>query len=359
METLREPVLMLDPSLHIYRANRSFYRVFGLTPEATEGQLLFEIADGAWNTPDLHRLFGETLSDSGSIREYQFVHDFSGTGPRKLVLNVSRVRVQVDGHHPHAIFVAIEDVTPKFQAEEAIQAARRDLDQTTLELRRSKQELEQFARRAAHDLQAPLRAATSFVQLLARKYEKQLDADGREYTQFAVDAMQRMSRLIQDLLQYATVPDVPVRSGTNVPVDAIFQLAVLNLRRAIEEAQASVSADPLPRVAFNETQLLQVFQNLILNAITCGRPGIGPRVHISVSESRDAFTFSVTDNGEGIEEKYLEQIFEPFRRLHASENPGTGLGLALCRKIIERGGGKIWAESEIGKGSTFFFTIPA
>lgn len=247
-------------------------------------------------------------------------------------------------------------------------AAEQALERQTEELARSNRELEQFAYVASHDLQEPLRTVTSSVQLLSRRYKGKLDSDADEFITFATDAADRMKRLINDLLIYS-------RAGTRgkpfAPTDVHFVLAQTrnNLSILVEETGATISFDSLPTVNGDEGQLVQLFQNLIGNGIKFRRKE-PPVIHISATpytESlvgdtgpADFWHFQIRDNGIGIDSKYIDRIFIIFQRLHAAaEYPGTGIGLALCKKIVERHGGRIWVESTPQQGSTFHFTLPA
>ncbi len=268
-----------------------------------------------------------------------------------------------------------------------------ELERTTAELQRSNEELEQFAYVASHDLQEPLRKVASFTQLLAEHYEDKLDSEAREFIAYAVDGAHRMQGLINDLLAYSRVG---TRGKPFAPVDGetVFERAVANLELAIRESGAQVVHERLPTVMGDEVQLMQLFQNLIGNAIKFSCPGVKPDVHVAAEKvmgqsssgkdndqcpmthdaakppmthdaaqppmPNDAFwLFSVRDNGIGIEPQYFERLFVIFQRLHSrSEFPGTGIGLAISKKIVERHGGRIWVESGAGKGSIFKFTIP-
>jgi PAS domain S-box-containing protein len=243
------------------------------------------------------------------------------------------------------------DSTARKQAEEA-------LIQRTRELERSNAELQQFAYVASHDLQEPLRVVANFTQLLAERYASQLDDDAREFIAFAVGGAVRMQQLIQDLLAYSRVG---TQGRVLEPVDCNEALgrAVSNLRISVAENGALVSHDELPVIQADATQLVQLFQNLIGNGIKF-RGANPPRVHISAVRKGDDWIFSVRDNGIGIEPQYAERIFALFQRLHRPEEfSGTGIGLTICKKIVERHGGKIRVESEPGHGSTFLFSIPA
>jgi len=242
------------------------------------------------------------------------------------------------------------DITELKKAEEVLKLK-------LAELARSNAELEQFAYVSSHDLQEPLRMISSYLQLLQRRYQGKLDDKADKYIYFAVDGAARMQNLINDLLEFSRVA---TRAKEPEPTDSEFVLnqTLSNLELYIKQNNAAVSHDPLPEVLADNTQLAQVFQNLIANGIKFHGEK-APKIHISVERKENEWLFSVQDNGIGIDSQYSEKIFEVFKRLHTKEKyPGTGIGLAICKKIIERHGGRIWVESEFGKGSTFYFTLP-
>ncbi|HET7272894.1 MAG TPA: PAS domain S-box protein [Rubrobacter sp.] len=235
----------------------------------------------------------------------------------------------------------------------------RALAELVEDLRQSNTELEQFAYVASHDLQEPLRMVSSYTQLLARRYQGRLDEDADEFIAFAVDGANRMQTLINDLLQYSRVG---TRGKPLAPTDTnlVLEAARANLRVVLEETGAKVTSDELPSVMGDPVQLSQLFQNLIGNAVKFRKEGESPLIHIGAERLDGEWLFSVGDNGIGIEAEYLERIFVIFQRLHArTEYSGTGIGLAVCKKIVERHGGKIWVESVPGEGSTFYFTLRA
>ena len=234
---------------------------------------------------------------------------------------------------------------------------RQDLEQSVAELARSNADLQQFAYVASHDLQEPLRMVSSYTQLLGRRYKGKLDADADEFIAFAVDGATRMQRLIQDLLAFSRVS-----RGSHKPepvsIEEAFARAMENLRQSVTESGAVITHDPLPTVIGDRNQLAQVFQNLLGNAIKF-RGQDPPRIHVSARRAGAEWLFSIRDNGIGIDRQYADRIFVIFQRLHTSQEfPGTGIGLAICKKIVERHEGRIWFESEPGKGATFYFTIP-
>jgi signal transduction histidine kinase len=235
--------------------------------------------------------------------------------------------------------------------------AEEQLKRTMADLERSNKELEQFAYVASHDLQEPLRMVSSYTQLLARRYQDQLDQDAHEFIGYAVDGAERMQRLINDLLGYSRVGSRGKPFG-KTDCQQVLQETLANLRTTIDETDATVTHDPLPTVIADEPQLVQVLQNLVSNAIKF-RGQAPPVVHIGAERKHDEWVFSVRDNGIGIDPQYYERIFVIFQTLHPRDQyPGTGIGLALCKRIVERHGGRIWVESQLGQGATFYFTIP-
>ena len=226
------------------------------------------------------------------------------------------------------------------------------------ELSRSNRELEQFAYVASHDLQEPLRMVSSYVSLLGRRYGGELDERADKYIHFAVDGANRMQGLIHDLLAYSRVG---TRGEELVPTDTVpvLQETLSNLEVAIGESKAKVEYDDLPWVMGDPSQLRQLFQNIIGNALKF-RSEARPRVEVAANREGDQWTFSIRDNGVGFDQRYAERIFGVFKRLHRNaEIPGTGIGLAICQRIIDRHEGRIWAESKLGEGSCFYFTLPA
>ncbi len=226
----------------------------------------------------------------------------------------------------------------------------------TAELTRTNEELKQFAYAASHDLREPLRTIASYTQLLDRRYHELLDGDGQEFMKYITESVQRMDLLLNDLLSYSHQFKNQQPFG-NVSTEAVLAGVVMNLDTSIKSSGAAITHDPLPEVISDFVQLGQVFQNLIANSIKY-RAEEPPRIHISAEETEDDWVFSFADNGIGIEPRYHAQIFGVFKRLHGREYPGTGIGLALAKRIIERHTGRIWVESELGKGATFRFAIP-
>lgn len=253
-------------------------------------------------------------------------------------------------------------VDERRRAEEQIRALNSELEERvrarTVELSRSNEELRQFAYAASHDLKEPMRTIASYTQLLSQRYKDTLEGDGAEFLGYVVDAVRRMDMLLSDLLTYSQHLGTKPPIFNEVNVEAVLTGVLMNMQASIKETGATITHDPLPTdVTSDFAQLSQVFQNLLSNAIKY-RGSDPPKIHVGVRETDDEWIFSVQDNGLGIEPAYKDQIFGIFKRLHGREYPGTGMGLAICKKIVERHGGRIWVESEPGKGSTFSFSIP-
>ncbi len=225
------------------------------------------------------------------------------------------------------------------------------------EQKRHHEEFRQFAYAVSHDLREPIRMIVSYTQLLDRRYQDQLDGDGADFMRYILEATQRMDRLLGDLLTYShqfRSLDQPLEQ---VDPEGALQGAILMSDAAVRESGAEVTNDALPSVLFDFAQLTLLFRQLLTNSIMFRGPD-PPKIHVSATESADKVQFSVRDNGIGIDPRYHEQIFGVFKRLHGREFPGTGIGLAICRRIVEQRGGRIWVESELGQGATFHFTIP-
>jgi len=258
---------------------------------------------------------------------------------------------------PQYLICAIEDISERKLVQELLQASLDTQTRYAQELTRSNAELEQFSYVASHDLQAPLSTIAGYAQLLEKRCHNQLDAQGNKFIRNIVNSCGRMQALIDDLLEYSRV------GRSEKPFDVIdcnlvFEDACANLQLAIRQDQASVTRGDLPRVRGDSFQLLQLFQNLIGNAIKY-RSSEAPMVRVSASRQGDSWVFSVQDNGIGIAEQYHPRIFQLFQRLHSQKQySGTGIGLAICQRIVERHGGRLWVESEPNRGSTFYFSIP-
>jgi chemotaxis family two-component system sensor kinase Cph1 len=250
-----------------------------------------------------------------------------------------------------------KDITRRKRDEGALRDAHDELELRARDLTRSNEELQQFAYVASHDLQEPLRMVSSYTQLLERRYRDKLDGDAKEFMEFIVDGAARMKQLIEDLLAYSRV-GTRGRDFSEVDSGTALAKALGNLRAAQQASGAVVTHDAMPTVLADGSQLTQMFQNLIGNAMKF-RATEAPHVHVGAETREHVWVFTVRDNGIGLDPQYADRIFMMFQRLHnKTEYPGTGIGLAICKKIVDRHGGRIWVDSKPGEGSTFGFTLP-
>jgi PAS domain S-box-containing protein len=254
------------------------------------------------------------------------------------------------------------DITERKNAETEIRRLNAELGQKiaerTAKLERSNQDLQQFAYVASHDLQEPLRMVASFTQLLAKRYQNKLDQDADDFIKYIVEGATRMQAMINDLLNYS-------RIGTRgedlvaTPAGVALKQALTNIQLLVMENQAVIEQGPLPVVLADPTQLPVVFQNLITNAIKYRRPDVPPRIEVRAERREKVWEFTVRDNGQGIDPRYFERVFIIFQRIHGrTDNSGSSIGLPICKRIIERQGGRIWIESEMGQGTVIHFTVP-
>jgi light-regulated signal transduction histidine kinase (bacteriophytochrome) len=324
------------------KANKAFYQTFRAAAEDTENRLIYDLGNGQWNIPKLRELLENILPAHSTFRDFEVTHEFQHVGRKVMMLNASEI------FNPNAqartILLAIEDATDRKQAEEA--------------LRTTNAELQNFAYALTHDLQEPLRMVVNFTELLGREYGGKLGGEADRFISYSVEGALRIEALLKALLSYWEVAERSHEAFAPIDCGAVLAKALLNLQAAIAQSGATVTSDPLPTVEAEEVLLMQLFQNLISNSIKY-RGKEPPEIHVSAEKDAAGWLFAVRDNGMGIEPQDCERVFGMFKRLHGSEIPGTGIGLALCKKVIDRQGGRIWVESEPGHGATFKFTIPA
>jgi PAS domain S-box-containing protein len=348
-ETANEGIVTADSAGLIRYWNPGAARMFGLAEADAIGQALTAIMPPRFH--EAHHAGFRRFIDTGQSTLIGHTVEVAGIRQdgAEFPLEVSLSTWETaNGRFVSGI---LRDITDRKLAEEALQAKNE-------ELARSNQELEQFAYVASHDLQEPLRMVSNYTQMLARRYSDKLDADANEFIGFAVDGAKRMQALIHDLLQFARV-GTRGKEFKPTPLKEVVDDAVANLAGAIEEAGAQVHLGSLPTLTCDGGQLVQVFQNLIGNAIKFRQPGRTPLVEVAAEEVPGGWLLSVSDNGIGIDPKYFDRIFQMFQRLHGrGEYAGTGIGLALCRKIVERHGGRISVDSQAGQGATFVIALP-
>ena len=335
-ENNRAVKLLIDPeSSEIIDANQAAADFYGYELDRLKQMKITDI-----NALSPEEIFHEmSLAYAEQKNYFQFQHRLA-SGELRYVEVYS---TPLDAHGKRLLYSIVHDITDRHRAED--------------ELIRSNEDLQQFAYVASHDLQEPLRNVASCLQMLEKEYKNKLDANGEQYINYAVEGAVRMKTLILDLLAYSRVV-TKGKAPERTDCEQILERVLKNLSLSITETGAVITHDALPTVLADDTQLLQVFQNLIQNAVKFRREA-PPQVHLSAVRNKNEWLFSIKDNGIGIESRHLDRIFVIFQRLHKrSEYDGTGMGLAISKKIVERHGGQIWAESQPGTGTTFYFTIP-
>ena len=336
--------LLIEKDTTVTLANSEFEKLSGYSKKDVEGKswtelVFYDDLNKMMNYRDIRNLDPDSAPKN---YEFRFIRKDKSMG--YAYLNI----VNIPGSTQR--IASVVDITDRKNDE-------KKLYKLNKKLKRSNAELEQFAYVASHDLREPLRMITTFLQLLEKKYKDELDEDANEYINYAVDGAKHLNAMINDLLEYARVAHQEIEFS-EVDSEKVLENALLNLQSSLEENGASVTFEKLPKISGNENQLLQLFQNLIGNAIKY-RGDEAPKIHVSAVKEGNEFVFSVKDNGIGMSEEHLERIFVIFQRLHTrGEYEGTGIGLAIAQKIVHQHGGNIWAESEPGNGTTFYFTLP-
>ncbi|MBV9772290.1 MAG: PAS domain-containing protein [Bryobacterales bacterium] len=352
IESLHEPLLVLTPDFKVLSANPAFYRHFEVDPAETVGRKIYDLGNGQWNIPALRTLLEDVLPANNSFDEFEMEHTFESIGTRAMLVNARRLA------HVDLILLGLRDITERKRLENDARAANRELVIANNALERANIDLQHFSYAVSHDMQESLRMVMSYTQLLARDYATGLDAEARQYIEYAVLGASRMESLLTGLRNYWSVSERKIDKLDAIDCNEAVDQALEFLELTLKESGAKVTHDYLPTIAGEQHPLTLLFQNLISNALKYRHPERAPRVHISARRQDAAWIFSVTDNGIGIEPKDFESIFVPFKRLNRGTHPGTGLGLAMCRRIVERYHGQILVNSANGQGSTFQFTVP-
>jgi len=327
--------------------NKASKNVLGYEPDELIGKSFLEFIPNQLPENSIQP-FSKTSNNLASLLEYD--SKFFHKDGHIVILSTNASFIRDEENSIIGITGMSIDITEQKHAEEKLLKAMSDLEH-------SNKELEQFAYVASHDLQEPLRMVASYTQLLGKRYKDKLDSDANDFIAFAIDGAVRMQTLINDLLAFSRISS-KVKPFTSVNLSEVLGEALMSLQSIIIENSAIILNDNLPSVLGDDSQLTRLFQNLIGNAIKYRRD-IPPEIHISAEEMKSEWKISVQDNGIGIEKDFYEKIFIIFQRLHSRDKyPGTGIGLAICKRIVEMHGGRIWLESEKGHGSTFYFTIP-
>jgi signal transduction histidine kinase len=350
IDTVREPLLVLDAGFRVLKANRAFFRKFRVEPEDTIGEVLFTLGDGQWDIPTLRELLHNRLPLAAPLYDFDVDHVFPGIG-RKIMLLNARLVAQGVGL-PRIILLSIEDVTERRFMDKRLADQRR-------ELQRSNEALDEFASVASHDLQEPLRKIMSFGERLNMAAGATLEGEARHHLERMLSAAGRMRKLINDLLAYSQV-STRVQPFVATDLSGVAREVIADLETAVADASGRVELGKLPVIEADGLQMRQLLQNLISNAIKYRRLDTAPIVRVDGSSGDgERCVITVVDNGIGFNQEYAEKIFKMFERLHGrGVYEGSGIGLAICRKIVERHRGTIAATSTAGEGATFTITLP-
>jgi signal transduction histidine kinase len=350
IDTVREPLLVLDAGFRVSKANRAFFRTFRVEPEDTIGEVLFTLGDGQWDIPTLRELLHNRLPIEAQLYDFDVDHVFPVIG-RKIMLLNARLVAQVPGL-PRIILLSIQDVTDRRLMDKRLANQRR-------ELQRSNEALDEFASVASHDLQEPLRKIMSFGERLNVAAGPSLEGEAKNYLERMMDASGRMRKLINDLLAYSQIT-TRVQPFVATDLAGVAREVIADLETAIADANARIEMSALPTIDADALQMRQLLQNLIGNAIKYRKLDVPAVVKVSSTGVNGPLCkITVADNGIGFNQEYAEKIFKMFERLHGrGQYEGSGIGLAICRKIVERHGGMIAATSSAGEGAIFTITLP-
>ena len=352
IDTVREPLIVLDAEFRVTQANRAFFRTFRVEPEDTIGEVLFTLGDGQWDIAPLRELLRDKLAVEPQLNDFDVDHEFPGIGRKIMLLNA---RLVSQGPNlPRIILLAIEDITARRLTEWRLAEQHRELE-------RSNAALDEFASVASHDLQEPVRKILSFGDLLNTSAGPALEGNAREHLARMLSAAARMRTLISDLLLYSQVT-TRVQPFVRTDLARVAREVIADLETSIAESGGRVEVGELPVIDADALQMRQLLQNLLGNALKYRQKDTPPVVRLSCSSPPPGgadCTITVADNGIGFNEKHAGKIFRMFVRLHGrAEYEGSGIGLAICRKIVERHGGTIVATSTAGEGATFTVTLP-
>ena len=356
INTVREPLISLDQDLRVVTVSRSFYEFFKVKPEETVGQLIYDLGNKQWDIPKLRELLETILPQKTTFDNYEVEHDFATIGRRIMLLNARQIQ-RVLGKE-RIILLAIEDITERKEIETGLEKTRKELAKARDDAEAANKELESFSYSVSHDLRTPLRSIDGFGQALLEDYQDKLDDTAKSYLDRMRKATQLMGLLIDDMLKLSRVTRSTFHSES-VDLSNIVREISENLKQ--ENPARTVDVIIRESVFVNgDSALLKIaMENLIDNAWKFTSKEERPQIEFGTTVKEGKTTCFVRDNGVGFDMAYVDKLFGAFQRLHTSlEFPGTGIGLATVRRVINRHGGQVWVEAEVGKGATFYFTIP-
>jgi PAS domain S-box-containing protein len=356
VETVREPLVVLDTDLRIISVNHSFYQTFKVKPEETEGKLIYDLGNRQWNISKLRVLLEEIIPRETQFQNFQVDHEFPTIGRRIMLLNARQIYKKDIG--ARMILLAIEDITERKKAEEEIKKLNKELMHRAIELEAAYKELETFSYSISHDLRTPLLVIGGFSRLLLEKYSNHLDAKGQQFLNFIHSSTQKMFQLIDDLLNFSRLGRQQMKPS-DIDMSELAKALFEELKSITPDRTLQLNIKTLPPVRGDQAMFRQVLVNLLSNAIKFTRTKETAVIEIGCIVKENQDICYVKDNGVGFDMQYAGKLFGVFQRLHTvDEFEGTGVGLAIVQRIIHRHGGQVWAEGEVNKGATFYFTLP-
>jgi len=356
IETVREPLVVLDTNLRVISVNHSFHETFKVTPEDTEGKLIYDLGNRQWNISKLRVLLEEIIPRDNQFQNFEVDHEFPAIGRKIMLLNARQIYSK--GIGAQMILLAIEDITERKKAEEEIKKLNKDLKHRAIELEATYKELETFSYSVSHDLRTPLLGINGLSRILLEKYSNHLDAKGQQFLSIIHSSTQKMLQLIDDLLTFSRSEHQQMKPS-DIDMRELARAVFEELKSIIPGQTLLLDIKTLPPARGDQSMIRQVFVNLLSNAIKFTKPKGAGVIQIDCMVKENQSIYCVKDNGVGFDMQCAGELFGVFQRHHTvDEFEGTGVGLAIVQRIIQRHGGQVWAEGEVNKGAAFYFTLP-
>jgi len=356
VETVRESLVVLDTNLRVISVNRSFCQTFNVIPEDAQGKLIYDLGNGQWNISKLRVLLEEIIPKNNQFENFEVEHEFPAIGPRTMLLNARQIYSK--GIGAQMVLLAIEDITARKKAEDEIKKLNEDLKRRAIELQSAYKELETFSYSVSHDLRTPLVVIGGFSRVLLEKYSNHLDAKGQQFLNLIHSKAHRMLQLIDDLLTFSRSEHQQMKQS-EIDMGELAKEIFEELKSIVPEQTLRLDIKTLPPAHGDRSMIRQVFVNLLSNAIKFTRPKGAGVIQIGCMVKENQNIYCVKDNGVGFDIRYARELFGVFQQRHSvGEFDGTGVGLAIVQRIIQRHGGQVWAEGEVNKGATFYFALP-
>ena len=356
VETVREPLVVLDTDLKVISVNHSFYQTFKVTPEDTEGKLIYDLGNRQWNISKLRVFLEEIIPRNNQFQNFEVDHEFPDIGRKVMMLNARQIYSK--GIGAQMILLAIEDITERKKAEEETEKLSEDLRHRAIELEAAYKELEAFSYSVSHDLRTPLLGINGLSHLLSERYSNHLDKKGQLFVSIIQSSTQKMLQLIDDLLTFSHSGHQQMEPS-DIDMGELGKAVYEELKSLIPDRPLLLDIQTLRPARGDPSMIRQVFLNLLSNAIKFTRPKGTGVIEIGCRVKENQNIYCVKDNGVGFDMRYAGELFGVFQRRHTvDEFEGTGVGLAIVERIIQRHGGQVWAEGEVNKGATFYFALP-